>query len=67
VWYLNKRDLNPVNAVRTGNHDFSFGFLDLDQSLFGTRLEECGQRFVPGVFDVHRGAGSRNILEGPVG
>ena len=54
------------DVVHTSNHDFSFGFLDLDQSLFGTRLEEGGQRFVPRMFDVHWSTSGRNFLEGSV-
>ena len=54
------------DGVHTRNHDFSFGFLDLDQPLFGTRFEEGGQRFVPRVFDVRWSAGGRNFFEGPV-
>ena len=52
--------------VHTSNHNLSFGFLDLNQSLFGTCLEEGGQRSVSGMFDVHRSTGGRDLLEGPV-
>lgn len=64
--HLSRDKPKRFGAVRTGDHDFSLGFLDLDQSLFGTCFEEGGQRFVPRMFDVHRSTSGGNILEGPV-
>lgn len=56
---LSENEFNGRNGTtHTSNYDFSFGFLDLYQSLLGTRLEEGRQRFVPGMFDVHRSTSS---------
>ena len=63
---LSGRKKNFVNAVRTGDHDFSFGLLQLDQPLSGVCLKEGGQRFVPRVFDVHRSVSFRKLLRGPM-
>lgn len=64
--HLSERKPGRSNPVHTSDNNLSFGFLNLDQSLFGTRLEERGQRFVARMLDVHWGAGGGNFPEGSV-